>query len=617
MKKTLQILIVVALLLGSVQGQSVVQYKILKLSDTSSTIQIGTKVCKRGDIFRSDETIHWNSKVTSMRVQNTKSKQSSVLTAAAFRSKNVKSMVEYVRLSGKDGVPWGMFGGKHRDLFTERRIALVVGNANYKYHTLLQNPQVDAEMVANELRELGFDVMVVYDGDKEAMTKSLHAFVGKAKDGRYDMAVFYYSGHGMQYGGQNWLLPVDANIFTGADALQSGLSSSFVLQSLKESKCKNIVVMLDACRSMRLSTSPTVVRTDELPVDLPQGMAAMDPPKGVCIAFATRSGEIAQDDMEDNALKGGPYAQALVHALRIPNLTVDELFNQVKETVMKATNRNQMPIHTNALLNTRLYINGQNFYTFDRGQEDRSGMEEDLYAMALSGDKEAQFETGQNYEYGLDDRRKDQKEAFRWYLLSARQGFPKAQNKIGNFYFAAGDYGTALEWFQKAAIAGDPKAQYNAGYICSHSEYGLVSKEMGRKWLELAADNDVAEAQLELGKCYYYGVGVMTYSYPTKAVEYFKRAADLGLVDACYYLGVCYYNGEGVQQNYSFARHFFEEAANSGHPDAQFYLCDCYANGKGVPGVDYKIAVSWCEKAAKQGHQKAKRKLPYLRSNID
>ena len=350
-------MMLIALLTGSVLGQSVDQYKILKLSDTSATIQIGAKYCKQGAVFRSNEVIHWNPKISSMRVQNMKSKQSRVLTAAAFQSRNASSIADIVRLSGKDGVPWGMFGGKNRDLFTERRIALVIGNANYKYHTLLQNPQLDAEMVANELRELGFDVMTVYDGDKEDMNKSLHAFVGKAKDGRYDMAVVYYSGHGMQYGGQNWLLPVDANIFTAADALQSGVSSNLLLQSLKESKCKNIIVILDACRSMRLSTSPTVVRTGEIPVDLPQGMAAMDPPKGVCIAFATRSGEIAQDDVQDNSLQGGPYANALVEALKTPNLTIDELFNQVKEQVMKVTNRTQMPIHTNALLNTRFYIN--------------------------------------------------------------------------------------------------------------------------------------------------------------------------------------------------------------------------------------------------------------------
>ena len=612
-------MVILSLLFSSVCGQTVDQYRILKLSDTSATIQIGTKYYKQGAVFRSNEVIHWNPKVSSMRVQNMKSKQSRVLTAAAFHSKNANSIADYVRLSGKDGVPWGMFGGKNRDLFTERRIALVIGNANYTYHTLLQNPQLDAEMVANELRELGFDVMTVYDGNKEDMNKSLHAFVGKAKDGRYDMAVVYYSGHGMQYGGQNWLLPVDANIFTAADALQSGLSSTILLQSLKESKCKNIIVMLDACRSMRLSTSPTVVRTGELPVDLPQGMAAVDPPKGVCIAFATRSGEIAQDDVQDNnSLQGGPYANALVEALKVPNLTIDELFNQVKEQVMKVTNRSQMPIHTNALLNTRLYINGQNVYTIERNvYYAPSEMEADVYAMALTGNKEAQFELGQDYEYGLNDRGKDQIEAFRWYLLSARQGFPKAQNKIGNYYFAAGDYENAMDWFQKAAIAGNPNAQYNAGYMCSHSEYGLVSKEMGRKWLELAADNEVPEAQFELGKCYYHGVGVMTYSYPTKAVEYFKRAADQGHIESCYYLGLCYYNGEGVAQNYSYARHFFEEAANAGHADAQYYMCDCYANGQGVPKADNKIALSWCEKAAKQGHVKAKRKLPYLRSNVD
>ena len=109
----------------------------------------------------------------------------------------------------------------------------------------------------------------------------------------------------------------------------------------------------------------------------------------------------------------------------------------------------------------------------------------------------------------------------------------------------------------------------------------------------------------------------MTYSYPTKAVEYFKRAADQGHIESCYYLGLCYYNGEGVAQNYSYARHFFEEAANAGHADAQYYMCDCYANGQGVPKADNKIALSWCEKAAKQGHVKAKRKLPYLRSNVE
>src|SRR5262245_35381511 len=92
----------------------------------------------------------------------------------------------------------------------ENRVALVIGNAAYQHTAALSNPGNDAEDVAAALRSVGFTVLFERELNKRGMERALAGFARSARDA--DAALFYYAGHGMQYHGVNYLVPVDAKL---------------------------------------------------------------------------------------------------------------------------------------------------------------------------------------------------------------------------------------------------------------------------------------------------------------------------------------------------------------------------------------------------------------------
>ncbi len=117
-----------------------------------------------------------------------------------------------------------------------------------------------------------------------------------------------------------------------------------------------------------------------------------------------------------------------------------------------------------------------------------------------------------------------------------------------------------------------------------------------------AIAND-AEAQLELGDCYYNGRGV-NQDY-TEAVKWYQTAAEQGHAKAQFYLGVCYDNGEGVRQDYEEAVKWYRKAAEQGDASDQYNLGVCYEQGLGIP-QSRNDAIKWYKKVAKQGVEEAK-----------
>lgn len=588
------------------------QYKILNIYP-HGYIKVGGKYLIENAIITDKDVIDWgNNEDAFIKAQDTKSMQSKVFTAAAMKSRNVNNIAGYVKLSSKNASGWQLQAGVNKERFEESRIALVIGNSNYDYHTLLQNPLNDARAVSDELKNLGFDVVCVYDGTKETMNKAINAFIERMSDGMYGMAFIYFSGHGLQYENKNWLLPIDANIFSGSDVERDAICGNTLCKRLSEEGNGCVIMALDACRTIHRSIMPSASAKNEQEINVKNGMLPAEPLPGLCLAFATQSGTIAQDDPDE--LKNGPYATALVNALKKPSLTIDQLFNDVKEQVYVMSNGTQMPIHTNSIVNTRLRVNGRNLYSDDLPQLKPKSEKKDLKTLAMEGDKKAQYDLGQAYEYGISPYKQNSYEAFRWYLKSAYQGYPKAENKVGSYYFEAGNYQEALQWFLSAAKSGNVKAQYNAGSLYMRPEYGYKDYAEGRKWLEQAAANGEKNAQFEMGYCLYHGIGMVPYS--TEAVKWFQQAALQEHVDACYYLGECYYNGEGISQNYVEAVRYYEMAANGGNVDAQYALCDCYEKGVGT-AKNPKIALKWCEKAKNAGHKKAGMKYYSLKKIVE
>jgi uncharacterized caspase-like protein len=134
--------------------------------------------------------------------------------------------------------------------YAEKRIALVIGNAHYKNTPALANPANDAGDVAQALSAVGFDVTLKLDAGKREIDQALAQF---ARDSSHaDAALFYYAGHGMQYRGRNFLMPVDAELQDEISLRYELTSLDDVKEALQRSNGVKIMI-LDACRNNPLA----------------------------------------------------------------------------------------------------------------------------------------------------------------------------------------------------------------------------------------------------------------------------------------------------------------------------------------------------------------------------
>jgi formylglycine-generating enzyme required for sulfatase activity len=218
--------------------------------------------------------------------------------------------------------------GKEPASAAPQRTALIVGNARYRQGPL-RNPVNDATAVATKMRGLGFDVQLIADGTQEQMKRGLAAF-GERLKGRKGVALFYYSGHGIQINGRNYLVPVDAPMESEAMVDVEGVSVDSVLAAMDAAKTQVNVLILDACRNNPFAHSFR---------SLGQGLAFMDAPSGTLIAYATAPGRVAFD----GAGKNGTYSAALLRHLTVPGLTIEQILKRTGGEVEDETGGQQTP----------------------------------------------------------------------------------------------------------------------------------------------------------------------------------------------------------------------------------------------------------------------------------
>jgi hypothetical protein len=225
-----------------------------------------------------------------------------------------------------------LVAGMHMAAAQGRRVALVVGNSAYRNVPQLANPGNDARLLAQTLAALGFELTgggAQLDLDKSGFDAAVRAF-GQQLPGA-EVALFYYSGHGLQVQGANWLVPLDANPTRVQDLDFQMVDASLVLRQMEGSGTKLNVMILDACRNNPFGGRG--LRGSE------PGLAQMRAPEGTLISYATQPGNTASDGAGLNS----PYTQALVEAMKQPGLDVLRMFNRVGVTVKKATGGAQLP----------------------------------------------------------------------------------------------------------------------------------------------------------------------------------------------------------------------------------------------------------------------------------
>jgi cyclophilin family peptidyl-prolyl cis-trans isomerase len=208
------------------------------------------------------------------------------------------------------------------------KVALVIGNAAYEVGRL-NSPVNDAVDVGATLRSVGFEVVEARDASREDMLRALAEFRTKIRPG--GLAVAYYSGHGVEVEGQNWLLPVrNAVIRTQADVPIYSVSAQDVLRKMEEGGARLNFLILDACRDNPL---PSGVKSAS------KGLGRMDTGTSTLVAYATSPGKTAADGTGRNS----PYTAVLKEALKTPGLSVTDLVNQVGAQVQQLTGGAQVP----------------------------------------------------------------------------------------------------------------------------------------------------------------------------------------------------------------------------------------------------------------------------------
>jgi len=219
-----------------------------------------------------------------------------------------------------------------------KRVALVIGNAKYKFSPL-NNPGNDATDMAASLRSVGFDVIEVKDANKRQMRAATRRFEDKLAAS--DVGLVYYSGHGVEVKGRNYLIPVDADIRREHEVEDQAFDAGNILrmmESLQGTEKKRVNIMIvDACRNNDLARSWRSTN---------RGLARMDAPTGSFISFATAPGQVASDGNGRNS----PFTKHLLQALKQPNVPIELVFKEVRRNVMAETGGEQVPWENSSLV---------------------------------------------------------------------------------------------------------------------------------------------------------------------------------------------------------------------------------------------------------------------------
>lgn len=208
-------------------------------------------------------------------------------------------------------------------LVNEKRIALVIGNSTYSPESnfnKLNSALNDATDLSQKLKYLGFEVQTLKDATQKQLVDSFRSFCEKASN--YDVALVFYSGHGLQYNKSNYIVPVDVQkMKTEDDIPDYCYDINTALNRLNKSGCKLKIILLDACRTSFLTKGAG------------KGLCDMDIASGTVIGYATQPNYPANDGIGRNS----PYTKGLLNTLNEPGLNLYNFFGRLKERVKRET----------------------------------------------------------------------------------------------------------------------------------------------------------------------------------------------------------------------------------------------------------------------------------------
>lgn len=383
------------------------------------------------------------------------------------------------------------------------KVALVIGMAEYEHVPTLVNTVNDARDMAATLESIGFEVTLSLNSTLSELTETMDEFAFRSETA--DLSMIYFAGHGVEVQGQNFLIPVDANVQSNADVQQQSVSLA-QFEAVVDRARKMRIVILDSCRDNPfagvidvdavLETADTSDGTTRSAGS--SGLAPVDPDRGTLVAFAARGGQVALDGFTDNS----PYALALMARMTEPGLELSLMFRQVRDLVLQETANLQEPFTYGSLGGTPFYLAGPR-----EGEDDIGGLSDLQAAWSnILPEEEAQLlalaETG--------DTRS---------MLGL--AYIRLNPNEGRF-----DMNEAVSYLERAAAAGEPQAQFELAKILEQGRGVPPDPVRALALYQSAADQNYADAINDLGFLHYQGQLGLTAN-PDLALEYFERAADL------------------------------------------------------------------------------------------
>jgi hypothetical protein len=266
----------------------------------------------------------------------------------------------------------------------DNRVALVIGNGAYQNSSRLPNPANDAADIGAALKRSGFEVIVGTDLSKTAMDEAIIRFSRAARAA--DVAVFYYSGHAIQFGGVNYLMPVDAKLADEAD-LRRMVRVDDIVAEVQQARILRILV-LDSCRDNPLADQLKRSIGTTRAVSLQRGLARIDSPQGMIIAYSTQAGNTA----DDGAGRNSPYTAAFLKNVETKE-EIGTVFRRTSADVYEKTAKKQLPELSLSLIG-EFYLNGklQITVTIPQGTADPCAVAADHWKSAEAIGTAAAFE---------------------------------------------------------------------------------------------------------------------------------------------------------------------------------------------------------------------------------
>jgi Caspase domain/Sel1 repeat len=436
-----------------------------------------------------------------------------------------------------------------------KRVALVIGVQNYTAVPALRNSLSDARDMSATLKLKGFEVIEVLDPlNKKDMQDGIRKYFNLVRGQKNLAGLIYYSGHGIQVDGSNFLIPATADPQIKADLDDQCLRMDFVMEALEEAGNPLNILIMDACRNNPFKGFSRA--TDK-------GLNTVNAPKGSYIVYSTKPGSVASDGTGKNGL----FTAKLLQYLNEQELNIEQVFKRVARDVSTESGESQRPwissdytgdfyfnqnsplvgnnpgvistVNTNTNSPTRTVSTLEENLTpeamLTRGKQlwkDKNypGAIAWLERGGAAGNLAAQLELGAAYEADKPIGQ-DYKKSFIWFMRAAEQGNDKAQTKVAIFledgYGCEENDEEAIVWYTKAAEQNNQEAQYYLAIMHLKGRGTERNELVAERWLKKSADLGYVKALNDLGNIYLMGEGKISQN-KSEAIKLFRKSASQG-----------------------------------------------------------------------------------------